>query len=93
MTMLRWIGVPEADVRMVEGMYEKTTTREVMGKGASEEFEVSIELRQGSVLSLLLFTAVLNLISRKTVMKDDTKKLIYTDYLALVASGKQACRP
>ena len=47
---LRWMGVPEADVTMVEGMYEKTTARVVVGEGASEEFEVKIGLRQGSVL-------------------------------------------
>ena len=36
-------------------MYEKTTARVVVGEGASEEFVVKIRLRQGSVLSPLLF--------------------------------------
>ena len=44
MATLRWIGVPEAKVRMVEGMYEKTTARVVVGEGTSEEFEVNIGL-------------------------------------------------
>ena len=72
MATQRWMGVPEAEVRMVEGtyVYEKTTAREVVGEGASEEFEVNIGLRQGSVLSPLLFIAVLDLISRKTSIKD-----------------------
>ena len=74
---------------MVEGTYEKTTARVVVGEGASEEFEVKIGLRQGSVPSPLLFIAVLDLISRKTVMKDAMKKLIYADDLALVVNGKQ----
>ena len=52
MATLRWMGVPEAEVRMVEGMCEKTTARVVMG-GASEEFEVKIGRRQGSELSPL----------------------------------------
>ena len=43
MATLRWMGVPEAEVRMVEGTYEKTTARVVVGEGASEEFEVKIE--------------------------------------------------
>ena len=34
------------EVRMVEGTYEKTTARVVVGEGASEEFEVKIGLRQ-----------------------------------------------
>ena len=79
-------GVPEAEVRMVEGTYEKTTAIVVVGEGASEEFEVKIGLRQGSVLSPLLFIAVLDLISRKTVVKDVLKRLLYADDLALVAN-------
>ena len=74
MATLRWMGVPEAEVRMVEGMYKNTTARVVVGEGASEEFEVKIGM----------FIAVLDLISRKTVMKDAMKKLLYADDLALV---------
>ena len=89
MATLRWMGVPEAEVRMVEGMYEKITARVVVGEGASEELEVKIAFRQGSVLSPLLFIAALDLTSRKTATKDATKKRIYADDLALVANGKQ----
>ena len=92
MATLRWMGIPEAEVRMVEGTYEKTTARVVVAEGASDEFEVKIGLRQGSVLSPLLFIAVLDLISRKTVVKDAMKKLLYADDLALVANGKQELR-
>ena len=83
------MGVPEAEVRVVEGTYENTTARVVVGGGASEEFEVNIGLRQGSVLRPLLFIAVLDLISRKTVMKDAMSKILYADDLALLANGKQ----
>ena len=89
MATLRWMGVPEAEVRTVEGMYEKTTAIVVVTEGASEEFEVKIGLRHGSVLSPLLFISVLDFISSKTVMKGAMKKLLYADYLALVANGKQ----
>ena len=75
MVTLRWI--PEAEMMMVEGMYEKTTARVVVGVRASEGFEVKIGLRQGSVLSPLLFTTVLDLINRKTVMKDAMKKHLH----------------
>ena len=83
------MGVPEAEVRMVDGTYEKTTARVVVGEGASEEFEVKIGQRQGSALSPLLFIAVLDLISRNTAVKDAMKKLFCADDLALVANGKQ----
>ena len=59
-----------------------------MGEGASEEFEVKIGLSQGSVLSPQLFIVVLALISRKTVMKDSMKKLLYAEYKQM-ANGKQ----
>ena len=42
------MGVPEAEVMMVEGTYEKTTARVVVGEGVSGEFEINIGLRQGS---------------------------------------------
>ena len=54
MVTMRWMGVPEAEMRMGEDMYEKTTARVVVGEGASEEFGVKIGLRQGSMLSPLL---------------------------------------
>ena len=41
------------------------------------------------MLSPLLCISVLDLISRKTVVKDAMKKLLYADGLALVANGKQ----
>ena len=66
---IRLMGVQNAEVKMVEGTYEKTTARVVVGEGASDEFEVKIGLRQGSVLIPLLFIAVMDLISRKTVVQ------------------------
>ena len=48
----------------------------VVGEGVSEEFDVKIGLRQGSVLSPLLFIAVLDLINRSAVVKDAMKKLL-----------------
>ena len=83
MATIRWMGLPEAEVRMVEDMYEKTTASVVVREGVSEEFEVNIGLRRGRVLSPLLFIAVLDLISRKTVLKDVMKKLLFA-----VANGK-----
>ena len=74
---------------MVEGTYKKTTARVLVGEGASNEFEVNNGLRQGIVLSTLLFIAVLDLISKKTVVKDAMKKHLYADDLVPVTNGKQ----
>ena len=74
---------------MVGGTYEKTTARVVVGERASEELDGKIGLRQGSVLSLLLFIAALDIFSRKMVMKDATKKLLHADDLSMVGNGKQ----
>ena len=52
MATLRWMGVPEAEVRMVEGMYEKTIARVVVGQEASEEFKVKIGPRQVALRAL-----------------------------------------
>ena len=41
------------------------------------------------MLNPLLFIAVLDLISRKTLTKEAMKKLLYADDLALVGNGKQ----
>ena len=73
-------------MKQIRGTCENTTTRVVVGEAGSEELEVNIGLRQGSVLSPRLFIVALALISRKTVVKDAMKKLRYADDLALVAN-------
>ena len=68
---VRWMGVPEAEARMVEAMYERTKGRVVVGSGLSEEVPVNIGLRQGSALCPLLFIMVMEIISRKISTKED----------------------
>ena len=90
MATLRWMGVPEAEVRMVEGTYEETKGRVVCGLGISEEFRVDVCLRQGSALSPLLFIAVAEVISRKASTRDILRKLLYANDLAVVAADSEA---
>ena len=85
MAKVRWMGVPEAEARMVEAMYERTKGRGVVGYGLSEEFPVKIVLRQGSAFSPLLFIMVMELISKKISMKDVLRKMMYADDLAIIA--------
>ena len=62
----------------------------VVGEVALDEFDVKIRQRRRSVLSpLLSIIAVLDLISKKTIMKDAMSKLLYADDLVLAANGKQ----
>ena len=61
----RRMGVPDAEVRMVEGTYKQTKGRVACGLGRSEEFGGKVGLRYGSVLSPLLFIAVVEVIRRK----------------------------
>ena len=80
--------VPDAEVWMVEGTHERTTGRVVIGAGVSDEFGIHIGLRQGSALSPLLFIVVLELISRNVTMKDEPRKLLHSDDLAIVYDNK-----
>ena len=89
MATLGWLGVPEAEVRMVEATYEQTNGRVLIGAGMSEQFSVNIGLRQGSALSPLLFIVVMELISRKVSMKDASRKLVYAEDLAIVAEDNE----
>ena len=62
----------------------------VVGEVALDEFDVKIRQRRRSVLSpLLSIVAVLDLTSKKTIMKDAMNKLLYADDLVLAANGKQ----
>ena len=56
---------PEAEVRLVEGMYKGMKGGVLVGPGMSESFSVNIGLRQGSILSPLMFIMVMELVSRK----------------------------
>ncbi|KAI0228792.1 putative 4-coumarate--CoA ligase 2 [Lamellibrachia satsuma] len=53
--------VGEAEVRIVEEMYKKTTAVVIAQRETSEQFGVGVRLRLGSALSLLLFIMVMNL--------------------------------
>ena len=88
MATLRWLGVPEAEVRMVEATYQQTNGRVIIGAGMSDQFSLNNGLRQGSAVSPLLFIVVMELISRNVSMKDTSRKLLYADDLAIVAEDK-----
>ena len=59
MATLRWMGVPEAEVRMVECTYEETKYRVVCGQGISEDINVHTTLLEGlfflQILTILYY--------------------------------------
>ena len=69
MVTLRWMGLPEAEFRLVERMFKGMKGRVLVGPRMSEEFSVNISLRQGSSFSLLMFIMVKELVSRRVNMK------------------------
>ena len=58
MATLRWMGIPEAEVWMVEGTYKDRKSRVLCVPGVSGISEVNVDLTQGSALSPLLFIAM-----------------------------------
>ena len=89
MAKLRWLGVPEAEVWIVEATYELTNGRDHHRCGDVWAIQCKHRMRQGSALSPLLFIVVMDLISRKVSMKDISWKLLYADDLAIVAEDKE----
>ena len=62
---LRQLGVEEWLVQTVMVMYEKARTTVRTKQGSSEEFEVKVGVHKGSVLSLLLFVSVMEVVTQK----------------------------
>ena len=70
MASVRWVGVPEAQARIVETRHERTKGGVLVGRGLADNFQVDIGLNQGTALSPLLFIMVMELLSRKINTKD-----------------------
>ena len=82
--VLRKRLVPERLVQAVFSMYKEAKTRVKVGGGHSEEFDVGVDVHQGSVLSPFLFSIVLDVLS-EDVRKGALYELLYADDLVLMA--------
>ena len=60
---LRHVGVEEWIVDVIKAMYAGATISIKLSSGESREFEVKVEVHQGSVLSPLLFIIVMQALS------------------------------
>ena len=74
------VGVPERIAAIVQPMYNDAKSKVKVNGSYSDEFEVKIGVHQGSVLSRLLFTIVLEALSRE-FRKSCPWVLLYADHL------------
>ena len=84
---LRKLGVEEWLVVIIKSMYEAATMAVKFRSGESGQFEVRVGVHQGSVLSPLLFTVVLEALSRE-FREGLPWELLFADDLALMAESK-----
>ena len=81
---LRKLGVDEWLIRTVMALYTEACTVVKTDAGLSESFEVKVGLYQGSVVSPLLFAAVMCVVSNET-RSDLPFELLYAEDLVLMA--------
>ena len=86
--MIRKLGIDEWLVCLVQSMYKDVRSRVRVGDGYSQEFGVGVGVHQGSVLSPLLFTIVLEALSRE-FRTGCPWELLYADDLMISAGSKE----
>ena len=90
--MVRWalqkLGVDEWFICTVMALYTEACTVVRMDAGLSESFEVKGGLHQGSVLSPLLFAAVMDVVSSKA-RSGLPSELLYADDLVMEQLGRR----
>ena len=85
---LRKLKVDEWLVRVIQAMYEGVSTAVKLGEGESVAFPVRVGVHQGSVLSPLLFSIVLEALSAE-FRTGVPWELLYADDLALIAESEE----
>ena len=83
---LRKLSVPEWLVRTVQAMYKEAKSAVRINSSVSAEFNVSVGVHQGSVLSPLLFIAVMEALSQE-FRTGCPWELLYADDLVIVSES------
>ena len=81
---LRKLGVDEWLIHTVMALYTEACTVVITDAGLSESFEVKVCLHQGSVLSLLVFAAFMDVVYSEARSGLSTE-LLYADDLVIMA--------
>ena len=87
---MRSLGIDEWIVRLVQAMYSNARSRVRVGDSYSEEFDVTVGVHQGSVLSPLLFIIVLEALSRDFRVGVPWE-LFFADDLVIIATSLEEC--
>ena len=85
---MRKLGIDEWLMRLVQSMYKDVRSRVRVGDGYSKEFGVGVGVHQGSVLSPLLFTIVLEALSSE-FRTGCPWELLYADDLMISAESME----
>jgi hypothetical protein len=85
---LRKKGVNERLVGAVMRLYEGAKTKVKVGKGMSEAFNVKVGVHRGSVLSLFLFTIVMDVVCGD-IMEGLLFEILYADDLVLMTDSME----
>ena len=85
---MRKLGIEEWLIKLVQSMYCNARSRVRVGGAFSDEFNVTVGVHQGSVLSPLLFIIVLEALSC-SFRVGCPLELLYADDLAILAISKE----
>src|SRR6476469_9207370 len=85
---LRKMNVPEQLLEVIQAIYNHAKTAVRTQNEIGEEFEVKVGVHQGSVLSPLLFTIVLEALS-KAFRGGLPWEILYADDLVLIAESEE----
>jgi hypothetical protein len=85
---LRKMNVPEQLLGVIVAMYSRVKTAVKTQNGIGDEFEVRVGVHQGSVLSPLLFTIVLDALS-KAFRGGLPWEILYADDLVLISESEE----
>ena len=88
---IRKKGLAEVLVQAVMSLYEGSRTKVRVGSGTSEEFGVSIGVHQGSVLSLLIFAIVVDVVTEHA-REGLLNEILYEDDLVLISESMDDLR-